>query len=246
MPATISIITVNYNNACGLKATIESILSQNYIYTQYIIIDGGSTDDSINIIKSNESSIDIWVSESDSGIYDAMNKGISYSKGDWICFMNSGDLFYSSTTLSNVFENNTYTCDLLYGKTFIKESGNISTPPIKLSTAFFMFNTICHQSVFFRKELFNDIGRYNTHYKIIADRIFFHKSLVNAKKFVYVDIIISRWESIGYSSKNINILINEESSFISSSYTLLERLSYNFIFKIRRLLIHIKKKVIQI
>ena len=85
-----SIITINYNNRDGLEMTINSVLGQSYQDLEYIIIDGGSTDGSVEVIKKYESRIDYWVSEPDKGVYNAMNKGIGKASGDYLNFMNSG------------------------------------------------------------------------------------------------------------------------------------------------------------
>ena len=91
---TISIITINYNNSTGLRKTIQSVIAQTYNNIEYIVIDGGSTDDSKSIIEEYEKDIDFWVSEPDGGIYPAMNKGTSHAHGDYCIYMNSGDTFY--------------------------------------------------------------------------------------------------------------------------------------------------------
>ena len=96
-----SIITVNYNDAQGLKDTINSVISQTCHDYEFIIIDGGSTDNSKSIIEENQSQIDFWVSEHDNGIFNAMNKGIIASKGDYLIFMNSGDCFYNEKVLED-------------------------------------------------------------------------------------------------------------------------------------------------
>lgn len=94
-----SIITVNLNNANGLKETIDSIVNQTCCDYEYLIIDGGSTDDSLSIIKQYKDQIDYWVSEPDKGIFNAMNKGINVSHGDYLIFMNSGDCFNNGKVL---------------------------------------------------------------------------------------------------------------------------------------------------
>ena len=107
-----SIITINYNNKDGLEKTILSVLGQTCHDYEYIIIDGGSTDGSVDVIKKYANRIDYWVSEPDSGRYPAMNKGINQAKGDYLNFMNSGDTFYSSTVLVDIAKMN-YTEDII-------------------------------------------------------------------------------------------------------------------------------------
>jgi len=99
----LSIITVNLNNEVGLSKTIESVQNQTYRDYEYIIIDGGSIDGSLNILNEYSQIFTHWVSEPDSGIYDAMNKGIKFAKGEWIIFMNSGDFFANKNVLENIF-----------------------------------------------------------------------------------------------------------------------------------------------
>jgi len=98
-----SIITVNYNNKTGLFNTIKSVINQTFSDFEFIIIDGGSDDGSIEVIKEYSDRITYWVSERDNGIYNGMNKGIVQAKGDYVNFMNSGDTFYSNNTLENVY-----------------------------------------------------------------------------------------------------------------------------------------------
>ena len=100
-----SIITINYNNKDGLEKTILSVINQTCQDFEYIIIDGGSTDGSVDVIKKYADRIDYWVSEPDKGIYNAMNKGIIKAKGEYLNFMNSGDCFYDNEVLSNVYQN---------------------------------------------------------------------------------------------------------------------------------------------
>ena len=99
----LSVITINYNNKEGLKKTIESVVSQIYQDFEYIVVDGGSTDGSIDIIREYDKHIDFWISEPDRGIYNAMNKGIKFSHGEFCLFLNSGDCLLSSTSISQVF-----------------------------------------------------------------------------------------------------------------------------------------------
>lgn len=98
---TISIVTVSYNAVDTIEETIQSVLGQDYEAIEYIVVDGGSTDGTVDIIKKYSDKLSYWVSEPDNGVYDAMNKGITVASGQWINFMNSGDCFFSNHVLSD-------------------------------------------------------------------------------------------------------------------------------------------------
>ena len=118
----ISVVTVSYNAVATIEQTILSVVNQTYPHIEYIIIDGGSTDGTVDVIKKYADRIAYWVSEPDKGIYDAMNKGIKVATGEWINFMNCGDSFYSVSVLSDVFKDKS--CkenDVIYGNTCIME-----------------------------------------------------------------------------------------------------------------------------
>ena len=123
----ISIITVSYNAVKTIENTILSVINQTYSCIEYIIIDGGSTDGTVDIIRKYENKISYWISEPDKGIYDAMNKGIQKATGKWLNFMNCGDTFYNNKVISDIFENRIYKdIDVIYGSSQIKdEKGNI-------------------------------------------------------------------------------------------------------------------------
>lgn len=148
----ISVITVVYNAAQTLEPTMLSVINQTYKNVEYIIIDGGSTDGTVDIIKKYEDKIAYWVSESDKGIYDAMNKGIDRATGEWINFMNAGDSFATQDVLCTVFERGHYNdIDIIYGNVYLigqKKVGKIGNlNRIKYYMPF------CHQSCFVRTKL---------------------------------------------------------------------------------------------
>lgn len=126
MQPKISIITVCYNASQIIENTILSVINQTYTNIEYIIIDGGSKDGTVDIIKKYNNKIAYWISEPDKGLYDAMNKGIDVATGDWIFFINSGDYFYSEVVLSTIFANKYYNSDIIYGNAIeVSSSGNI-------------------------------------------------------------------------------------------------------------------------
>lgn len=165
----ISVITVNKDNSEGLRNTISSVKLQNRNIVEYIIVDGASTDDSLSVINRNKSFIDYIISEPDLGIYDAMNKGISVATGDYLIFLNSGDLFYNSNVL-DCFVKNNYIQDFVLGDVcFIYGSMHYESHLPKKMHFFDFLEGVCHQGTFIKHDAFLKIGKYNVKYKIIAD-----------------------------------------------------------------------------
>lgn len=112
----ITVITVCYNAISDIEKTIQSVIHQLYSNIEYVIIDGGSVDGTVKIIEKYHDKISYWISESDKGIYDAMNKGVDKATGEWVCFMNAGDTFYSSNTILSVSDCFCHQYDIVYGK----------------------------------------------------------------------------------------------------------------------------------
>ena len=178
----LSVITINLNNKVGLQKTIDSIVSQSFRDFEWIVIDGGSTDGSKEMIERYSDHIAYWVSEPDTGVYNAMNKGIKVAKGEYVNFMNSGDCFASSTILSEVFATN-HTADVIYGYmmrgSIDGEINNLSVMKPNLSWIDLYGDGLPHQSTFIKRSLFDRFGLYDESLKAVADWKFF----VNA--FVY-------------------------------------------------------------
>ncbi len=166
----LSIITINYNNAIGLQKTIKSVINQSFKDIEYIIIDGGSTDGSVDVIKKHEKYIDYWISEPDNGIYNAMNKGILVANGEYLLMLNSGDYLISKNILNQAFFKK-WESDIIYGDVLWHYNGKIFESDFneKLTFQFFRNNAICHQSTFIRKSLHNLIGLYDENCEIVSD-----------------------------------------------------------------------------
>ncbi len=198
MQPKLSIITVNLNNAEGLRKTIESVVSQTFTNYEYIIIDGGSTDGSVEIIKLYADTITYWVSEPDKGIYNAMNKGILQAKGEYCQFLNSGDWLINTKILETVFSNFPDK-DIVYGNLqFPKEE--IITPD-KLNFSFFFESSIAHPATFIRKVLFEKYGFYNEKNQIVSDWEFFILVIFIEKcTFEHINLAISFFDLNGISS----------------------------------------------
>jgi glycosyltransferase involved in cell wall biosynthesis len=168
----ISVITVCYNNKDGLLKTVKSIINQTYQDLEFIIIDGGSTDGSVELIKEYQKKFSLtFITESDQGIYDAMNKGIKLSTGEWLNFMNSGDTFYKPDTIEEAAKSLTDTEDIIYGNTEIvyPDFKTIKNEP---EPAKLWRGRIPHQSSFIKSSIMKKYG-YNSTNKIVADLEFF-------------------------------------------------------------------------
>ena len=216
----ISIITVVYNGESNIERTINSVLSQSYQDFEYVVIDGKSTDNTVNIINQYKDKIDYFVSERDNGVYDAMNKGILVSKGEWIIFMNAGDTFNSNNTLSEIFCNNQYAgIDVLYGNVLCCYS-NYEKLLRARSVDYLNYRMpFCHQSSFVRTCLAKEI-LFELKYKYSADYDFFHKLFLQKKSFHYVDMAISRYYPEGGLTYSNIINVFKEESLISGKRNL--------------------------
>jgi putative colanic acid biosynthesis glycosyltransferase len=162
----ISIITVVYNGEKTLEKCIRSVINQSYKNIEYIIIDGNSSDRSLDLINKYADRIHYWVSEKDSGIYDAMNKAINIAKGDWLYFLGSDDYLFAPDTISSIFPTQDSPEYSLIMGNVIDDQGNMFSSNISWKTN--LFNTVHHQSAFYRKKLFNEF-RYSLESKVVAD-----------------------------------------------------------------------------
>ena len=211
----LSIITINYNDKNGLEKTINSVLNQTFQDFEYIIIDGGSTDGSLEVIEKYKSKIDIVVSEPDKGVYNAMNKGIRASKGEFVIFMNGGDYFLNDLVLEEITPMLNDEFDVYYGNNYnskIENHKKILKYPEKLDFSFFYHRTISHQSTFIRKTLFDEHFYYNEDYKICSDWEFFiYTFCCKNVPYKYLDKVISVFDcnGISYDPKSIGIIQEE-------------------------------------
>jgi len=206
----LSIITINRNNASGLRKTIESVVYQTFKDYEYIIIDGASTDESIDIIKNNLSNVNYWVSEPDGGIYDAMNKGIKAANGEYCLFLNSGDYLASNSTLEKVFEYDFFE-DIVYGNIIFENSYGqrmqiMHNHSLSILNVPGMGNqlSVYHPSSFIKLNLFSRLGLYRTDLSIASDQAFFVKVIFEyGATYRYIPVAISVFNTMGISSSNI-------------------------------------------
>lgn len=203
-----SVITINYNNLKGLEKTFQSVISQNNNFVEYLIIDGGSTDGSVDFIRSHKNRLAYWVSEPDKGVYHAMNKGVQKAKGDYCIFMNSGDIFYSNKILddaSKIIEREGG--DFFVGNTlYVDAQGNKKMSrisPFHISATYLFRTALCHQSTFIRRELLSD-NPYDETLKYVSDwKHMYHQIIFNNKTYKKLDFYVSIYDYTGMSSVNV-------------------------------------------
>lgn len=200
-----SIITINYNNRDGLERTIQSVINQTCQDFEYIIIDGGSTDGSVDVIKKYADRIDYWVSEPDKGIYNAMNKGILQAHGEYLNFMNSGDCFYDEKVLYNVIPYLTH--DIIHGKMYNEKYKTYAFHYDSFNPTFLFFyeSSLNHQSCFIHSSLFVD-SLYDENYKIVSDWKFYTEKIIfDNCTIINIPLVVSSFQGGGITECNADL-----------------------------------------
>ena len=199
-----TVITVVLNDENGIEKTVVSLSSQTYKNFEFIIIDGGSVDKTLEICKRNICFIDQIVSEVDNGLYDAMNKGIARATGTYLIFMNSGDCFYDRKILERFAYQITLFDypDFVYGDASEKSGDHLLIKPARSHKYAWYGMFTHHQSMFYKRTLLADL-RYDTSYPIGADYDFTLAFLKNAKNIIYLPYCVCIFERGGVSSRNI-------------------------------------------
>ena len=209
----VSIITVTYNSEKYLEETIRSIVDQNYKNIEYIIIDGGSTDNTLDIIKRYIDKINYVISEKDNGMYDALNKGFSYSTGDIIGFCNSDDLLYSKDTIKNIVESykkERFSC--CYGSVqYVDENANnlYARNPLEFKPRYLVTlgMPFAQPTFFWTRELMDKTGCFNLEYKIVSDYDFIGRLLLNSENIYRIKSYLVKFRKHGESFGNGNSLL---------------------------------------
>ncbi|EKO3607652.1 glycosyltransferase [Vibrio metschnikovii] len=198
----ISIITVCYNAEKNIKKTLDSILSLNYENIEVIIVDGVSRDRTLEVVNKYIPMLPIKIiCEQDKGIYDAMNKGIALSTGDWVIFMNSGDRFYNEKVLISIFSKEINE-DVVAGSYFLEKNGRVYSPCSDLQSVKFGYILTCHQAMFFNKERLGGNIYYDLRYKVSSDNDMMMRLVKNKFKINFSDIVVCSFEDGGVSSTN--------------------------------------------
>ena len=198
----LSIITVNFNDSKGLQRTIESVINQTFKDYEFIVIDGGSTDESVEIIKQYEQYIDYWVSEPDGGIYPGMNKGLRQAKGEYVNFMNGGDCYHSPDVLEKIFSLDTE-ADIITGNHAENGLRNVGRGGVTMLDLYKW--AIDHQASFIRREVAQR-HPYDEKYRIVSDWKFFIEALIlDNCSFYYTDTIVVDVDMEGISNTNFEL-----------------------------------------
>lgn len=198
----LSIITVNYNDSKGLERTINSVISQSFRDYEFIVIDGGSADDSVDVIKKYEQYIGYWVSETDGGIYPGMNKGLRQAKGEYVNFMNGGDCFHSSDVLEKIFSMD-IDADIITGNHAENGVRNVGQGGVTMLDLYKW--AIDHQASFIRREVALR-HPYDEKYRIVSDWKFFIEALIlDNCSFYYTDTIVVDVDMEGISNTNFEL-----------------------------------------
>ena len=219
----ITIVTVVRNGEKTLEQTILSIINQSYLNLEYIIIDGESTDSTLNIIQKYENKIDYWVSESDKGIYDAMNKGIDLMAGEWVNFMNAGDYFYNADTINKTsYYLKDTSKEIVCGNALLfSDYFEVVYIPVEIENIQFRM-PFCHQAVFVRRATIKEL-KYNTSYLSSGDYDFFYRCFILGKQFLYIPEMIACFDmSKGVSKENYRLLKMEDAKVRGKSLNIVE------------------------
>lgn len=236
----VTIITVVFNNVSTLEQTIKSVINQSYKNIEYIIIDGGSTDGSVDLIKKHESQISYWISEPDNGIYYAMNKGLSIATGNLIGILSSDD-WYENTSLEkvvNYYEFNPEV-DVIHG---LLRFISVNDKPDSVAGHYYSFlnkGMIEHPTCFIKKNLYEKVGYYDVSYKSAADYEWMLRAIKQEAKFLFIPELLTNFRRGGISGSYIGaseeLLIKKRFGIISN---------FKFIFwKIFIYLIFLKQKL---
>lgn len=206
----LSIITINYNNKEGLQKTIDSVINQTWQDFEWIVIDGGSTDGGKEVIEQYQLHFSYWCSEPDTGVYNAMNKGIEHAKGEYLLFLNSGDVLYEHRVFKSVFSRNLYG-DMVYGDWYsILENNSIfMKAPSRVSLGFFYTDNICHQAMFIKSSVLKK-KRYDESFKIYADWARWIQMCLEGATFQYIPVVVCEFDARDGLSRRDPQRLNQE------------------------------------
>lgn len=235
-----SIITITYNAASVIKPTLDSVIAQTYTDYEYILVDGGSKDDTVSIAKSSGMDFAHIISERDNGIYDAMNKGIALATGDYLCFLNAGDAFYAPDTLQTIVDaiaDEKTLPDVLYGETAEVDDDRSFVrmrrlqAPEKLDWRSFRNGMlVCHQAFYARREI---VPMYDLKYRLSSDVDWCIKVMKRARRMLNVNATVVNYLQNGLSLKYHRKSLVERFKIMSKHYGLVPTVARHIWFVVR-------------
>lgn len=221
----VSVITVVYNGAEHIEQTIRSVAAQTYEPTEHIVIDGGSSDGTLEILERYSDSLGYWVSEPDKGIYDAMNKGIGLvtDPESYVLFANSDDHLYSPEALERVISQSSGE-DLIYGKMVLTDGEISGVAGRRVALDDLARQTLCHPATFVRRRVFDTVGKFDTGYRIAADYDHAVRCFAAPVTTRFVDVIVSTMRMGGVSEDRFLLSCRERKDVIRKRFPLVPRL----------------------
>lgn len=243
----ITIATVCFNSAKTIRTTLNSVRAQTYRPLEMVIVDGGSTDQTMDIVAEYADIHGTVVSEPDAGIYDAMNKAIRLAKGDVIFFLNSDDCFSDSQVIQDVVNAfNASNSDLVFGDVFcINGSTRFRKDQRRVTRKNIIFEGICHQSVFARTDFVRKIGSFDLSYKICADYDWMIRAFISSGKTSHIHRVIADYSMEGFSEKNLRLRLTERRMIQEKHYHRLVLPIASFCYRIARRLAPFRKPLAQ-
>ncbi len=238
-----SIITVTYNASSVIEPTLKSVAEQTYRNFEYLLIDGASTDDTVDKVKASTLVPAHIVSEPDKGLYDAMNKGITLASGDYLCFLNAGDAFHAPDVLERMvsaIDNEEQLPCVLYGETAEVDTERrfmrmrrLQAPEQLHWTSFKQGMLVCHQAFFARRDI---VPMYDLHYRYSADVDWCIKVMKKASKMVNVHLTIIDYLQNGLSLQNHRASLIERFNVMKKHYGLFSTVCYHAWFVVRAII----------
>jgi len=206
----ITVVTVVFNCVDSIEETLLSVINQSHPGIEYIVVDGGSTDGTLQIIQKYDKHIDVWISERDKGIYNAMNKGVDLSSGDWIIFMNAGDRFHSADSVKSIASAlDDEFAVVAGGVRYIFDASNTRIKHMKLKFSGFYMSVPHHQASFINNRLMKSY-RYDETFRIRGDLDFITRLHADGHKFRMISEVVCDVDTTGISSGLTMVHINEE------------------------------------
>jgi glycosyltransferase involved in cell wall biosynthesis len=227
-----SIVTINYNNKEGLQRTIDSVVSQTFHDFEWLLIDGGSTDGSRDLLEKNQIHFSYWCSEKDKGVYNAQNKGIQRAQGEYVLLLNSGDYLADADVLAKVVKCDAHS-DFILGNMIVQHEGIKYIWDIKeemLTARQFFYGTLPHPGTFIKRTMFDKYGLYDENMKICSDWKFFVEAiLIGQSSIKKIPVTISVFEGGGISDKMLELRNQERMELLNKIFPPMVQKDYKMI-----------------